>query len=246
MTSTLYLPASPGNDDQLGKVVTTCYPVTTCSEFTVTLTMPPESCTTYTTTNEFNNQVEKYTEPVSWWKPSFQTPTQLAAAESQDSVPEISDSPGSGPGTDNLSEPDAGRNASPQPGDKIFSSPETRPNNLALPCSNAAQSDEGVKDSGPVSGDPGFSVPVESPEKYNFSQSGKSIDSQKGSSSSVPNEPPGAALEIGNTASDASDERAGVGTPSAVAQAIGCRARKTTAAGALIVVVGITLLLVYL
>lgn len=250
MTSTLYLPASPGDDDQFGRVVTTCYPVTTCSESRVTLTIRPESCKTYTTTNEFNNQVETYTEPVPWWTPSFQTPTQLAAAESQDPVPEILDSPGSGPGTDNLSEPDAGNNAPPQPGaqpgDKIFASPETRPNNLAPPYSNASQSDEGVKDSGPVSGNPGFSVPVESPEKYNFSQSDKSIDSQKERSSSVPNEPSGAALEIGNTASDASDERAGSGTTSAVAQAIGSRARKTTAAGPLVVVVGITLLLVYL
>lgn len=246
MTSTLYLPASPGNEDQFGRVVTTCYPVTTCSEFAVTLTVPPESCTTYTTTNEVNNKVETCTEPVPWWTPSFQTATQLSAAESQDSLAEISGSPNPGPGAENLAEPDAGNNASPQPGDKIFASPGTRPDNLAPPYSNASQSGEEGKDNGPTSGNPGFNIPAQSPGKDNFSPGGKNINSQKQLPSSVPNAPSGAAIGIGNTTSDASDEPTGSGASSSVAQAIGCRERKTTAKEALIVVIGTTLMLVYL
>lgn len=238
MTSTLYLPASPGNGDQFGRVVTTCYPVTMCSEFAVTLTIPPESCTTYTTTNEVNNKVETCTEPVPWWTPSFQTATQLSAAESQDSLAEISGSPSPGPAKENLAEPAAG--------DRIFAPPGTEGDSPAPPYSNATRSGEDIKDNGPTSGNPGSNVPSLSPGKDNFSPGGKTIGSQKGSFSSAPNAPSGAAVGIGNTTSDASDGPAGSGTTSAVAQAIGCRARKTTATEALIVVIGIALMLLYL
>lgn len=245
LTSTLYLPASPGNDDQFGRVVTTCYPVTTCSEFTVTLTIPPESCTTYTTTNEVDKKVETCTEPVPWWTPSFQTPTQLSAAEFQGPVPEISGSAIPGPWKENLAEPDAGNIASPQPGggDMFLASSGTQPDNPASLYSDTAQSGEEVKDNGPKNGNPGSNIPAQSPEEHNFSPDGKKFDSQREGPSSGPNAPSGTAVGVGNKTSGASYDAAGSETTPAVAQAIGCRARKAFATEALIVVIGITWLL---
>lgn len=245
MTSTLYLPASPGNDDQFGRVVTTCYPVTTCSEFTVTLTIPPESCTTYTTTNEVNNKVETRIELVPWWTPSFQTPTQLSATESKGSVPEISGSPSPGPWEENLAKPDAGNKASPQPGagDGLFASSGTQPHNLAPPYSDAAQSGEEVKDNGTMSDNPGSNIAAQSSEEHSFSPGSKNFDFQRESPSSVPNAPSGAAVGVGNKTSGASNDAAGSETTSAAAQAISYRARKAAATEALIVVIGVTWLL---
>lgn len=247
VTSTIYLPALPGYDGT-DRMITTCYPVTTCSELTATVTIPPESCTTYTTTNEVNNQVETCTEPVPWWTPSFPTSTPLPAPGSQDALPEIADSPNQGPATDNLAEPEAGSNSPPQPaaGNKISASPGFQADEASLPNPNAAPTGDVVEASGNTSGSSGFGTPAQPQGEPNVSPDAKLVDSQNGSSSLVLPSPPNASVGLGKTTSVASDDRAGSDIPSPVAQGIGCRARRTTATEALIVVIGVTLLLVCL
>lgn len=248
MTSTLYLPASPGNDDQFDRIVTTCYPVTTCSEFSVTLTIPPESCTTYTTTNEVNHQVETCTEPVSWWTPYLPVATQLSALGSQDAVPGIQNSPNPGATMENPPKPESGSTVSPQlpAGNENHASPGSKASDVPLPHADAAPSGDGVEDSTPSSGSSGSALPAQPPEKPPFSTDDESLDSNGEISRPLPSLSYGAAVGTGKATSDASDERPGSGTASAVAQAIGSRARKTTATEASIVVLGMTLLLLHL
>lgn len=229
-------------------MTTTGYPATTCSEFTATVTIPPESCTTYTITNQVSNQVETCTEPVPWWTPSFPTSTPLPAPGSQNALPEIANSPNQGPATDNLAEPEEGSNAPPQPaaGNKISASPGFQADEIPLPNPNAAPTGDVVEDGANTSGSSGFGPPAQPQGEPNVSPDAKMVDFQNGNSSLVPPSPPDGSVGLGNPTSVASDDRAGSDIPSPAAEAIGCRARTTTATEALIVVIGIALLLVCL
>lgn len=232
ITSTMYLPASPG-------VVTTCYPVTTCSEFTATLTIPPESCTTYTTTNEINNQVETCTEPVPWWTPSLPTQTQSPAAGSQDTVQEIPDAPSPGSATNSGVESDGNGLHQLGADNQLSAPPGSQANDVPIPQDNVTPPSDGPEDDALMSVIPGFKSPAHAPEKLTGFQDSKVIDP-------VPSSPSATDVGVGNTTSHASDGWAGTGTSSAIAQSIGCSAKRTAAPEVLIVIIGLTLLLVCL
>lgn len=246
ITSTIYLPASPGGDDQFGRVVTTCYPVTTCSEFTATLTIPAELCTTYTTTNDINNQVETCTEPVPWWTPSLPKQTQLPAAGSQDTVQKIPDAPSPVSATNSVAESDG--NGLHQLGvdNQLSASPEPQANDVPIPQDNVTPPSDGPEDDAPTSTSSGFKFPAQPPERPTGDQEGEMIDSQEERPSSVPSALSAGDAGDGNTTFDASDGRFGIDIPSTIAQSIGCWARTTAAKEALIVIIGLTLLLVCL
>lgn len=246
ITRTVYLPAPPGYGDQFEKVVTTCYPVTTCSEFTATLTIPPELCTTYTTTNEINNQVETCTEPVPWWTTSLPTQTQLPAAGSQDTVQEIPDAPSPGSATNGIAESDG--NGLHQLGvdNQLSASPGSQANDVPIPEANVTPSSDGPGDDAPTSASSGSKSLAQPPERPTGDRKGEMIDSQEERPSSVPSSLSAADAGVGNTTFDASDGRFGIDTPSTIAQSIGCWARTMAAKEALIVIIGLTLLLVCL
>lgn len=246
ITSTIYVPAPPGNGDQFGEVVTTCYPVTTCSEFTATLTIPPKSCTTYTTRNEINNQVETCTEPVPWWTPSLPAQTQLPAAGTQDTVQEIPDALSPGSATNGIAESDG--NGLHQLGvdNQLSASPGSQANEVLIPEANVTPTSDGSEDDAPMSASSGSKSPAQPPERPTGDQEGEMIDSQEERPSSVPSSLSAADAGVGNTTFDASDGRFGIDTPSTIAQSIGCWARMTAAKEALIVIIGLTLLLVCL
>lgn len=157
-------------------------------------------------------------------------------------MPEIADSPDQGPATDNLAEPEAGSDVPPQPGNKISASPGFQADELSLPNANAVPTGDGVEEGANTSGTSGFRLPAQPQGEPNVSPDAKMVDSQYGSSSFVPPPPPEAIVGLGETTSVASDDRVGSGTPSPVAEAIGCRARRMTATEAL-TFVGIILLL---
>lgn len=245
ITSTVYLPAPPGYGDQFEKVVTTCYPVTTCSEFTATLTIPPELCTTYTTTNEINNQVETCTEPVPWWTPSLPTQTQLPAA-GQNTVQEIPDAPSPGSATNGVAESDGNGLHQLSVDNQLSASPGSQANDVPIPETNVTPSSDGPGDDAPTSASSGSESPAQPPERPTGDQEGEMIDSQEERLSSVPSLLSAADAGVGNKTFYASDGRFGIDTPSTVVQSIGCWTRTTAAKGALIVIIGLTLLLVCL
>lgn len=248
VTSTLYFPALPGGYGELEKVVTTCYPVTTFTEFTATFTIPPESCTTYTTTNKINNQVETCTEPVPWWTPPFPTPTQSSASGSQNAMPEVPDTLVFGSAKENLAEPDKGAIAPLQlPAEnKISEPPGAQPNNAPLPQANAALSGGGNKNNAAAGGSSGLALPAQPPEISNLSPSGKNVDLHEGSPIFGPVSPPNTAVGVVDLTVDANAHKAGSDKFPEAAQAIGCRSRKSHGIETLIAVIGIALLLVCL
>lgn len=176
------------------------------------------------------------------------TQTQLPAAASQDHMPKISNAPSPESATNNFAEADSGSNSSPYPGvdDKEASSAGSQASDLPIAQANTASSGDGAEDDAPTTGSSGSQFPTQPPDGTIVSQDGKMIDPEEGSPGSVPSSPPAGDVRVGNTTSDASDGRVGVGTPSAIAQSIGYRAMKTAGTEASVVVLGLTLLLVCL
>lgn len=248
VTSTLYFPALPGGLGELGRVTTTCYPVTTFSEFTATFTIPPESCTTYTTTNKINNKVETCTEPVPWWKPSFPIPTQISGSGSHNAMAEVPGLSMPVPAKENPAEPGKGTIATPQlpAGNKISEPAPAQPNNVPLPQANAALSGGGNKDNTAAGSSSGLALPAQPPESPDLSPGGMNVDLHQGTPISILVSPPGTAVGIEDWTIDADPQEAGSNKSPEAAQAIGCRSRKLKGIEMLIAVIGIALLLVCL
>lgn len=163
-------------------------------------------------------------------------------------MPKIWNAPSPESETNSFAEADSGSHSSPYSGvdDKEASSAGSQASDLPIPQANTASSGDGAEDDAPTTGSSGSQFPTQPPEETIVSQDGKMIDPEEGSPGSVPSSPSAADVRVGNTTSDTSDGRAGIVTPSAIAQSIGCRAMKTAGTEALIFVLGLTLLLVCL
>lgn len=163
-------------------------------------------------------------------------------------MPEIPNAPSPDSTTNSFAEADSGFNSSPHSGvnSKEGSSTGSQASDVPIAQANTASSGDGAEDDAPTTGSFGSQFPTQPPDKTVVSQDGKMIDPEEGNPGSVPSSPSTADVRVENTTSDASDGRAGVVTPSAIAQSIGYRAMKTAGTEALIVVLGLTLLLVCL